>query len=165
MRTNGVWWNPHSLETNASNRCAKNFGANHVPWMEVTYKIMGDISWSIVEAAIIIRLQTLVSKLWGCAINYHQLRWCALMKSSKQNETAVQWSSQLSTFNFTSWWQISNWENLSVSMKISSHWYDTLGKVMINGTHNFKTHYLAVIEEISCIYVHVYIHTCISICA
>ena len=30
-----------------------------------------------------------------------RLRWCVLLKISKQNETAVQCSSQISAFNFT----------------------------------------------------------------
>ena len=39
-----------------------------------------------------------------------RLCWCALLKSSKQNETAVQCSSQFLTLNFTDWWRISNWK-------------------------------------------------------
>ena len=46
-----------------------------------------------------------------------RVRWCALLKSSKQNETAVQCSSQFSAFNFTDYWWIYNWKS-----RISNHW-------------------------------------------
>ena len=39
-----------------------------------------------------------------------RLRWCALLRSSKQSETALQCFSQFSAFDFTDWWWISNWK-------------------------------------------------------
>ena len=106
-----------------------NFGANHVLCMEVTYKTMEDNSrnTSLIKvenssrerALLAQRLETcFLTVKWRFRFPPGRLRSCALLKSSKQKETAV--SVLQPVFGFQLYWLMMNWKHIRLkSLKYS----------------------------------------------